>query len=292
MFRVFSFLHQLLLFEILHSHRHLLLPANTGIPKVNNTWHRRERTLNIDNTDWDVYCNLTIKDERSKIFVGFFFWSSYSRGLCCQRKNNFSSELAEKLKLKLSGWTWSDPAKYLYLSDIQKSLLPMLGRQRQKPYCLIHRDYSAERDMQSEIHWLCHARMHARTHARTHALLKDKMLNRWLRANQTFSFSLQFGVHMDRRGQGGQTNSPQSLWCASAGVGGVGWGWLDAGGATRSSFWQLHLPLTSNLEENTVWDPHTGRKYAEFTFWKRSSSLTRLVRGMQTSLMSKWGDYI
>lgn len=47
---------------------------------------------------------------------------------------------------------------------------------------------------------------------------------------------------------------------------------LDVGGATQSSFWQLHLPLMSNLEENTVWDPHMGRKYVEFTFWKRAGA--------------------
>lgn len=36
------------------SHRHLLLPENTGIPKVNSTWPRRECTvdLNIEDGDW------------------------------------------------------------------------------------------------------------------------------------------------------------------------------------------------------------------------------------------------
>lgn len=115
---------------------------------------------------------------------------------------------------------------------------------------------------------------HTHARARTHALLKDKMLNRWLRANQTFSFSLQLWVHMDRRGQGGQTNSSQSLWCASAG-GGVG---------CRGCYAKLFLTAAFAINvqpgrKHSLGSPHgqkVCRVYVLETRWC-SSSLTRLV---------------
>lgn len=93
---------------------------------------------------------------------------------------------------------------------------------------------------------------------------------------------------MKRTGQGGQTNSSQSLWSASAG-GGVA---CRGGGTMQTSFWQLLTPLTSYLEQTIVWDPHTGRRYAEFTLWmlknwSRSSLLVAHMRRLWNAERSR-----
>lgn len=105
---------------------------------------------------------------------------------------------------------------------------------------------------------------------------------------------------MDRVGHGGQTNSSQSLWIASAGWGGVGWG-----GAIETSSWQLLLSLPCYLGLNTLRDPQLGkmvwgsiflpfRKKASLLSFHahRSLLLTCICWGMQTTLMSEGVGYL
>lgn len=97
MFWVFSFLHQLLLFKIPHSHRHLLLPKKHWHPKSKQHMAQEGEHFTI------IYIY------RGFFFCLFCFWSFYSCVLCCQCLNNFSSVLAEKLSPTLSGRKCSVP---------------------------------------------------------------------------------------------------------------------------------------------------------------------------------------
>lgn len=171
----------------------------------------------------DIHFNLTITACCSKIFRGF--WPSYSRPLCCQWRKQFQLSIGRKIEFKI-----------VWLGQRRGAALPRLNINT----CLTsRREHAAsaapnterQRQKNRTVRRTCAPKPtgYVNTCTPTRARLKDKMLNRWLRAKQTFSFSLQLWVHMDPTGRGGQTNSSQSLWCASAGGRG-GQGGLDVWG--------------------------------------------------------------